>query len=183
MLAAGAAGAEDVGAHVVRVDLHGDLVLDLGRHLDECEGGVTAVCRIEGAEPDQAVHAVLRLEQAVRPGAGDAHRRGLDACFLADGLLDEVDGKAVGLGPAQVHAQQRLGPVLGIGAARAGVHAEQRRVVGVRVAEEQIDLARGKLLHERVELAGQLSGHGLIVGQPGQLARVLSPLGERFPAV
>ena len=60
----------------------------------------------------------------------------LDAGLLARALLDPFELVAVRLGPARVHAQQHLGPVLGLGAAGAGVDLDEA-VVGVGLAGEQ----------------------------------------------
>ena len=47
-----------------------------------------------------------------------------------------VDLEAVLLGPAHIHAQQHVGPVLALGAAGAGMHFEIG-VVGVGLARKQ----------------------------------------------
>ncbi len=59
----------------------------------------------------------------------------LDAGDLALGQLDDLGGEAVLVGPAQVHAQQHVGPVLGLGAAGTGLDV-QVGVVGVHLAAE-----------------------------------------------
>ena len=78
-------------------------------------------------------------------------------------------------GPARVHAQQHLGPVLRLGAAGAGIHLDIA-VVGVGLAGEQaLDLAPLGLRGEGLEV-----GHGgvgrrrvaLRLGQLDQLQRV-----------
>ena len=62
-----------------------------------------------------------------------------------------LDLEAVLLGPARVHAQQHVGPVLALGAARAGVDLEIA-VVAVRLAGEQrLELAARDLGLERAQ--------------------------------
>ena len=69
-------------------------------------------------------------------------------------ILDLV---AVLLGPARVHAQQHVGPVLALGAAGAGMHFEIG-VVGVGLARQQrLELAARDL---GLELAQRLLGLG-----------------------
>ncbi len=63
------------------------------------------------------------------------HRGRLDARHLACGQLDEIGLEAMMLGPAQVHAQQHVGPVLGLGAARARLDV-QIGVIGIHLAGE-----------------------------------------------
>ena len=64
--------------------------------------------------------------------------------------LEHVDRVAVLLGPSQVHPEQHLGPVLRLGAARAGLDVEERVVrvhlAGEHPAElERLDLPRDAL--------------------------------------
>ena len=69
-LAARAAGAEDVDAQVVRVDLDLD-VLGLGQHEDAGGGGVDAALRLGDGHALHAVDAALVLQPGVRrlPGS------------------------------------------------------------------------------------------------------------------
>ena len=60
-------------------------------------------------------------QQAVGVVAGHGERRALDARLVAGLQVDHVALEAAALGPAQVHAQQHLGPVLRLGAAGARV--------------------------------------------------------------
>ena len=90
--------------------------------LDQREARVAAVGGVERRQAHEPVHALLGREEAVGVLApGDEGGR-LDARLLARGRLLHLDLEAALLRPAQVHAQQHLGPVLGVGAARAAVH-------------------------------------------------------------
>jgi len=62
--------------------------------------------------------------------------RRLEAGFVAFGGLLHLDREAPALGPAQVHAQEDLGPVLGVGAAGTGVDRHQGIAGVVLTAEE-----------------------------------------------
>jgi hypothetical protein len=102
---------------------------------------VAARVGIEWRDAHQTVHAVLALEPAIGVAALDLDGGRLDPRLLAGGLLDEFDLEAVLLGPARIHAQQHIGPVLALGAAGAGMDFEVT-VVGVRFAgQERLELA------------------------------------------
>src|SRR5262249_30608820 len=121
VLAAGAAGAHGVGAHVRFLDVDLDAVVDHRIDVDAGERGVAAGIGVERRDADQPVHAVLALEPAERVAALDLDGGRLDAGLLALALLDPLDLVAVLLGPAGVHAHEHVGPVLALGAAFAGV--------------------------------------------------------------
>src|SRR6185312_6478836 len=107
----------------------------------------------EGRDAHQAMHAALCLEPAIGVLADDPQRRGFDARLFARTLFDPFDLVAVLLGPARIHAQQHLGPVLRLRAAGAGVDLEIG-VVAVRLAREQaLELALSRLLTQRGERA------------------------------
>ena len=83
--------------------------------------------------------------------------RRLDAGLLARGLLEILDLVAVLLGPARIHAQQHVGPVLALGAARAGMDLEIG-VVRIGLARKQrLELAPR---HLGLELLERLFGVG-----------------------
>ena len=75
-------------------------------------------------------------------------------------------------GPAGVHAQQHLGPVLGFGAAGAGVDLEEA-VVGVGLARKQA------LELEPAEPVPELAQRGLRLGHGLGVALLLGQLGQR----
>src|SRR5690606_30751839 len=135
VLATGARGAVDVGPEVGRIDLDVDVVVDLGRHEHRGEAGVAAVVRIEPRLAYQPVHPGLGLEPAVGVLALDPEGGRLDARHFAAGDLQQFGLPAARLGPAQVHAQQHLGPVLGLGAAGARLDVDEG-VAAVHLAGE-----------------------------------------------
>jgi hypothetical protein len=74
-------------------------------------------------------------------------------------------------GPAQVHAQEHLGPIGRLRAARAGADAEDRVAVVVRTREEEArSLAR--------EVGTQSRTFGLQAGEDLGVAFCLGELGE-----
>ena len=121
VLAASARGAEGVDAQVGGVDLNLDVVVDFGRDEDCGEGGVPAVARIEGRFAHQAVDAGLGAEPTISVGAADLDGGAFDAGDFAVVLIDQFEFKAAVFAPFQVHPQEHRRPVLGFGAAGAGL--------------------------------------------------------------
>ena len=169
MLAAGAGRAVGVDLQVVVVDLHLARLLDHRRDLDAREGRLAAVGGVERREPDEPVHALLGAVEAVGVVAGGAEGRRLDAGLLPRAGLEQLDLEAAPLGPAHLHAQHHLGPVLGVGAAGAGVDGHER-VARVVVAGEQA------LLLEREQ--ARLDGRDRLLELVGEVGVVLGDLGE-----
>ena len=91
------------------------------------------------------MHAGLGLQPAIGVVAADLDGGGFDAGFFALGLFEIFDLEAVLLGPARVHAQQHLGPVLAFGAAGAGMNLEIG-IEPVGLARQQRFRARGARL-------------------------------------
>ena len=84
VLAAVAAGAEDVDPQVVGVDLDSSAASSIsGMHLDERERRVPRVRGVEGREAHQAVDAALASQVAVGVAAADLDGRALDAGLFA----------------------------------------------------------------------------------------------------
>src|SRR5690606_15380219 len=152
VLTAGTRGAIGVDAQVGRVDLDLDVVVDFRRHEHRGERGVATVAGVERALAHQAVHADLGAQPAVGVFAANVHGGTLDAGHFAFGQLDDFRVEAVLGGPAQVHAQQHVGPVLGLGAAGTGDDV-QEGAVGVHVATEH---AAGLELPQGFAEAGQV---------------------------
>src|SRR5829696_837023 len=92
--------------------------------------------------------AALGLQDPVRVLAVNREGRRLQSGLLPSAGLEHLRAETAPLGPAQVHPQQHLRPILGIGAARACVDRDER-VAGVVLAAEE------RVLLEAVELAAQ----------------------------
>jgi hypothetical protein len=74
----------------------------------------------------------------------DGDRRALDAGLLAFLLVEDLGRESMALGPAQVHPEQHLGPVGGLGPAGAGADHQEGVAIVVLAPEEQ----RGPLAPE-----------------------------------
>ena len=90
------------------------------------EARVAAVRLVERALADEPVLAALGLEDPVGVLAAERERRRLDPVLLARARLDHLGLEAAVVGPAQVHPQEDLGPVLRVGAARVGLDRHDR---------------------------------------------------------
>ena len=112
-------GAVGVDPQVVLVDLDGALLGQERRDDGLRESRVAAVGAVERAQADEPVHTALGLEEAVGVLALRGERRRLQSGLLPRARLDELRLEAAILGPAEVHPQQHLRPVLSVGAAGA----------------------------------------------------------------
>ncbi len=132
----------------------------------------------ERRDAHQPMHAAFGLQPAIGVGTVDPHRRRFDAGAVAGALLEPFDLVVVVLGPAHIHAQQHLGPVLRFGAASACVDFKIA-VIGVGLARQQaLDLAPLHLRVQSVEACLGVSddrGIALGVAEFDQLDRLRDP--------
>ncbi len=108
-----------------------------------------AAAGIKRALAHQTMHSGLGAQPAEGVIALNMYRRGLDACHLATGKLDDLRLEPVMLRPAQIHAQQHVTPILSLGAPGAGLNI-QIGVVGIHLAGEHA--AEFEFLQGRFEL-------------------------------
>jgi hypothetical protein len=135
------------------------------------------------------VDAALRLEQPVGVLAASREGRGLQPRLLSRARLEQLGLEAPVLGPAQVHAEQDLGPVLRVGAARAGVDRDDRIAPVVLAGEERVLLEALELGAQGRERRGDLVSHvavhrrelGGVLVLPAQTFVALEP--PRHPGV
>ena len=122
---------------------------EVGHDEDRGERGVAARVRVEGADADQPVHAVLRAQEAVGMRALHGDRGVLDAGLVARLLAHDLGLEAFALAPAEVHAHQHLGPVLGVDAARARGDRDDRVGAIVRAGQHPLELELAQALFSR----------------------------------
>ena len=185
VLPAGALGAERLDAQLVVGDL-ADLgvVLDLGQHLDEGERRVAPLLGVERADAHEPVDAPLGTEEAVGAPTGDRDRHALEAGLLPFELVEDLGREAVALGPAQVHPQQHLGPVGGLGAAGAGADREDG------VASRRTGPENSRLVRRALVVASRGSSYSCstpvvelrVVRRRGQLGQLGEVVGARLDA-
>ena len=184
VLPAGAGRAVRVDAQVLGADLDLALVLGLRRRVDEREGGLAALLEVERRDAHQPMRSALGLQEAVGVVALDGDRHALEARLLARCLLDDLGAEAAALGPAQVHPQQHLGPVRGVGAADAGGDGEHGGTLVVRSGELRLEARARDLIGERSEIAFDVWCDAGVRGRERrELAHVIDALAEPLPAI
>ncbi len=125
-------------------------------------------CASNGTDPDQPVDPALGGQQPVGVLPVDHERGRLDPGFLAVVDLVQLHVEPLPLGPARVHPQEHLGPVLRLGAPRAGVHGGDRVRVVVLAGQEHGQLQLLQVPLERADRGRQLAlelGVGAFLGQ------------------
>ena len=70
------------------------------------------------------MHAAFAREHAVGVFALNLHGGGFDARFFAGRGIKHGGAESLLLGPAEIHAQKHLGPVLRFGAAGTGLDGD-----------------------------------------------------------
>ena len=152
MLPPGSARAIDVHLQIVGPDLDVRLVLDFGDDFDEGKRGMAPVRLVEGRKADEPVYPALRPKPSEGTLSRNAQGDALVAGFLARRLVEDLGRHLVALRPAQIHPQEHLRPVLGVGPSGAGMDADQRRVLGIGVGEQQIDFLLLEVVVERLQI-------------------------------
>src|SRR5262249_51409989 len=141
VLPALAAGAEGVDLEFSRWN-HNLFValLDFRDDVDARKTRMPALVGIERRDAHEPVHAAFGLGVAVGELAFDEHRHALEPRAFAGERVGNLDLPAASLGPALIHARKHLRPVLRLGAAGAGVDAEDAIALVMRAAEEDAQL-------------------------------------------
>ena len=120
------------------------------------ERGVPAVRRSNGESRTSRClpRSALRIPYAFSPTTRE--RRRLEARLLTRARLEQLDLEAAVRGPALVHAQHHLRPVLRIGPARARLQRHDR-VAGVVLAVEERGLLRARRARDEAARATRRS--------------------------
>jgi hypothetical protein len=140
VLTARAAGAEGVGAHVGRVDVDLDRVVDLRVDEEAGKAGVTPTCAVERALSHQAVHAGFGAQVAESVVALHLDRGAADPGGVAFAFFEHFGLVALALAVLQVLTQQHGRPVAGLGAAGAGLDVDEAVARVGRVVEHAPEL-------------------------------------------
>ncbi len=162
------------------------VVLDLRQNLDQGEGGVPSVRRVERRESDQPVLPRLGLAIAVGIRAADLDRRALDSGFIAFCPVEDRRLEPALFCPAHVHPRQHLGPVLSVDATGPGVDGQKCVVVVILTRagvagspSDRVDAPSASVC------VANLDVHRLIVlvGQLVQFKQIIDLGAHRLPAV
>src|ERR1700730_14799931 len=85
---------------------------------------MAAVRGVERRQADQALRADLRAQVAIGITPRDLDGYAFKAGFFTFTIVVDLGAELVAFGPAHVHAEEHLGPVLRIDAAAARVNAQ-----------------------------------------------------------
>src|SRR3954454_2908317 len=91
---------------------------------------------IKRRNANETVNAGFRGQQTIGVFTFNSERNALQSRFLAWLILEHFGFELALLGPLEIHAQQHLGPVLRLGAARAWMN-RANSVAAIVVAGEQ----------------------------------------------
>ena len=179
VLAAGPAGPVGVDLEVIVVQLDLAVALDDGCDLDAGEARLATARGVERGDAHEPVDALLGAVEPVGVLAADAEGGGLDAGLLPRADLEQLDRESALLSPAHLHPQNHLRPVLGVGAAGAGVDRHERvtRVVGA--GEQALLLERQQPCLDRFQLPLELAREvRILFGQLDERLEVLDVGGD-----
>src|SRR5579863_4319430 len=135
---------------------------------------MAAVAGIERRFAHQAVYTGLGAQPAVGVLALHFHTRALDTGNLPGAHVDDLAAQAARRTPAQIHAQQHLRPILGLGAARPRLNVEESAVRVHLAAKHALELEMPDLVLEALDRLGDAAGGAVdladVAGQPRALA-------------
>jgi hypothetical protein len=97
------------------------------------------------------------------------NRRTLDPCNLTRRNFEHLGLEAMALGPTQIHAQQHLGPVLRLGAARTGLEIDVGIIRIELSGEHAPEFEPCNDLFGRLDIAGNFAKQLLVVLGAGEL--------------
>ncbi len=163
VLAARAGGAVGVNPDVLHVDFDLPVVLQHRRHVQGSEGGVPPGVGVEGADANQAMDALFPAQVAVGVVPVHLEGNGLDARLVALQVIQQRDLETHFLTVAHVHPVEHLRPVLGFGAARAGVEGQHGVALVIIPAHQRFQRQRVHMAAQPGQLVFRFAGGGLVV--------------------
>ena len=183
VLAAGTGGAEVIDADVVHVDFDIDIIRQFRHDIDSRKGRVAPGCSIKRRNADQAMDAFFRFQIAIGVFTFDAESGALDARFIAGLHIQDSQFIAIAFGPAGIHADEHLRPVLGFRTAGTGVEGNEGVALVVFAGQEEPHFPLLDILEQVVVLLFNIFGKGSIAVFHGHfqiLAEVVSFADEFF---
>ena len=147
---------------------------------------MAAVARVEGGFSHQPMHAGFRAQPAVGVIARVFDGGAFHPRHFPGGGLDQFRLELALLAPAQIHAQQHLRPILGLGAAGTGLDL-QEGVVRVHLAGKHAAKLQGfyfggavvQLRHQGLDSLGV----AFLLGEGQQLFQVPQTAGQGLKGV
>ncbi len=129
MLTARAAAAVGVDPQIFRVDLHGNIFVQLRCDFHHRERSLALARRVERRNAHQPMYAFFVFEIAVGVLALDQKRRALDAGLGIVLQIKHLHAVALLLAPARVHSEQHGRPVHRVDAAGTRMDRKDRAAV------------------------------------------------------
>jgi hypothetical protein len=133
---------------------------------------MATVAGVERAFTHQAVHADFGTQPAKGVFTLDVHGGALDPGDFTGRQLHDGRVETAFVGPAQVHAQQNVGPVLGFGAAGTGLDVQVSVVRVHFVAEHASEFQLGQAFFETGQLGDDIAHCAFVVFFDGHVQQV-----------
>jgi len=134
-------------------------VVHLRVHKHAGKRRVAPAVGIERGDAHQAVHAGLALEAAVGVFPADVEGCALDPGLLPGLMVQELRLVSFCVGPAHVHAQKHVGPILALSPPCAGVDLKDGVARIVRLIQKAFQLQAVELSFERPRLGSNFRVH------------------------
>ena len=135
---------------------------------------MAALVGVERGDAHQPVHPALGLQVAVGIFAAHLQRGGFNAHFLAFLNIHDFRFEPVAFAPALVHAQEHIGPVTRLRAARARVDHQEAIGAVLRAIEVALQFEIFELGQQRIIFLLHLVRRRNLAGVVGFLQRELS---------
>jgi len=130
---------------------------------------VAALTGVERRNAYQAMDSRLSLKVAVRIIPVDRKGYTLDPSLLTGQVVDDLGLKFLPLGPAEVHAQEHIGPILGLGTAGAGMDGYNGIAGVILPPEHALEFCGLNLLLDPRHFGRNFAQGLFIIFLPGQL--------------
>ena len=103
----------------------------------------------------------LARQQAIGIRTAEREGRTLDPGLVALLVVQHLGLETLLFGPSEIHSEEHLRPILGLGSPRSGVNRDDGVLRVVLPAEELLDFRRLDLPLQLVQVALQVVGNGL----------------------
>src|SRR6185369_13374521 len=145
MLPARPARSEGIDTKIGLDNFYFDIVGDLGKGENGSKRGVAAGIAVEGRYSYKTVNSSLGLEIAVGVFTGDGEGAALHAGLIAGLIFGNLGSPPLAFAVAEIHPQEHLGPVLGLGPAGAGIYGKVAGAAIVRSGEHPLEFGGNHL--------------------------------------
>jgi len=156
VLAALARRAVRIDPDIFGIDVDFDRVINFGIGENGGEGGVASLVGVERRDANQPVDACLLTQVAEGELPFDPDRGALQTRLLTRCRVENLGLEAFPLGVAQVHPEQDLGPILGLGPSGPGMDSQDGVPGIVHIKKKGSELGFGQLLLKNVQGLGDV---------------------------